>query len=79
MQADVYTILCFSEIPLPIDDILPDFVFFTSPHERSTDPIPINFEVTLQASTHERSADIIPRTFEVTLKATKPMTLVYIK
>ena len=34
---------------LPRADILPDLVVLTSPHELSTDPIPIIFEVTLQA------------------------------
>ena len=35
---------------LPIVDILPEFIVLTSPHERYVDPIPINFEVTLQAT-----------------------------
>ena len=50
IQADVYTIICFSEISLPRADIFPDFIFLTSPHERSADPIPRIFEVTLQAT-----------------------------
>ena len=35
---------------LPIDDKFPDLIVLTSPHERSADPIPIVFEVTLQAT-----------------------------
>ena len=54
MQADVYTILCFSEMSLPRADIFPAFIFLTSPHELSADPIPSTFEVTRQ--------DIKPRT-----------------
>ena len=50
IQADVYTILCFSEMSLPSADIFPDFIVLTSPHERSVDPIPRIFEVTLQAT-----------------------------
>ena len=50
IQADVYTILCFSEMSLTSADIFPDFIVLTSPHERSADPIPIIFEVTLQAT-----------------------------
>ena len=40
---------------LPRADLFPDFIFLTSPHEISEDPIPIMFEVTLQATK--------PRTF----------------
>ena len=32
----------------PRSDIFPDLVVLTSPHERSADPIPSIFEVTLQ-------------------------------
>ena len=35
---------------LPRPDIFPDLIVLTSPHERSADPIPIIFEVTLQAT-----------------------------
>ena len=35
---------------LPRADIFPDFIVLTSPHERSADPIPRIFEVTLQAT-----------------------------
>ena len=41
MQVDVYTILCFTEMSLTRADILPAFIFFTSPHEHSADIIPI--------------------------------------
>ena len=54
MQADLYTIIFFSEISLPRVDILPDLISLTSPHECSADPIQITFEVTMQ--------DIKPRT-----------------
>ena len=50
MQADVYTILCFSKKSLSRADLLPDLIVLTSPHERSVDPIPIIFEVNLQAT-----------------------------
>ena len=33
---------------LPRADLFPDLVVLTSPHERSADPIPRMFEVTLQ-------------------------------
>ena len=49
MQAYLYILLCFSETSLPISDIFPDFIVLTSPHERSADPIPSIFEVTLKA------------------------------
>ena len=42
---------------LPRDDILPDCIFLTSPHERSTDPTPGIFEVTLQATTPRNLVD----------------------
>ena len=51
MQADVYTILCFSEISRPRAYLFPDFIVLTTPHEFSADPIPRVFEVTLQAAT----------------------------
>ena len=35
---------------LPRADLFPDLSVLTSPHERSADPIPIVFEVTLQAT-----------------------------
>ena len=35
---------------LPSADLFPDFIVLTSPHERSADPIPRIFEVTLQAT-----------------------------
>ena len=35
---------------LPRSDIFPDLIVLTSPHERSADPIPSIFEVTLQAT-----------------------------
>ena len=35
---------------LPRADIFPDLNILTSPHERSEDPIPRIFEVTLQAT-----------------------------
>ena len=35
---------------LPRADLFPDFIVLTSPHERSVDPIPRIFEVTLQAT-----------------------------
>ena len=35
---------------LPRYDIFPDFIVFTSPQERSEDPIPRIFEVTLQGA-----------------------------
>ena len=35
IQSDVYTILCFSDMSLPRADLFPDFIFLTSPHERS--------------------------------------------
>ena len=35
---------------LPRADLFPDFIVLTSPHERSADPIPRFFEVTLQAT-----------------------------
>ena len=35
---------------LPSADLFPDFIVLTSPHERFADPIPIIFEVTLQAT-----------------------------
>ena len=35
---------------LPRADLFPDFIVLTSPHERFADPIPIIFEVTLQAT-----------------------------
>ena len=35
---------------LPRADLFPDFIVLTSPHERSADPIPRIFEVTLQAT-----------------------------
>ena len=57
MQADVYTILCFSEISLPRDDILSDLIILTSPHERSEDPTPIFFEVIMQATTPRTLVD----------------------
>ena len=50
IQADVYTILWFSDMLLPSADLFPDFIFLTSPHERSADSIPRIFEVTLQAT-----------------------------
>ena len=50
IRSDVYTILYFSDISLQIADIFPDLIILTSPHERSEDPIPIFFEVNLQAS-----------------------------
>ena len=50
MQADLYKILFFSEMSLTESDILPDFIVLTPPHELSAEPIPINFEVTLQAT-----------------------------
>ena len=31
-------------------DLTPDFIVLTSPHERSVDPIPSIFEVTLQVT-----------------------------
>ena len=49
MQADVYAIICFSEMSLPIADIFPNFILLTPPHERSADPIPRIIEFTLQA------------------------------
>ena len=49
IQADVYTILRFSEISLPRSDLFPDLIVLTSPHEHSADLIPSVFEVTLQA------------------------------
>ena len=50
MQADEYTILCFSEMSLPRADLFPDFIVLTSSHEHSAYPIPSTFEVTLQAT-----------------------------
>ena len=35
---------------LPRADLFPDSIVLTSPHERSADPIPGIFEVTLQAT-----------------------------
>ena len=35
---------------LPRADLFTDFIFLTSPHERSADPIQRIFEVTLQAT-----------------------------
>ena len=35
---------------LPRADLFPDFIVLTSPHERSTDPIPTIFKVTLKAT-----------------------------
>ena len=35
---------------LPRVDLFLDFIVLTSPHERSADPTPIIFEVTLQAT-----------------------------
>ena len=35
---------------LPSADLFPHFIVLTSPHELSADPIPIIFEVTLQAT-----------------------------
>ena len=35
---------------LPNDDLFPDLIVLTSPNEHSEDPIPIMFEVTLQAT-----------------------------
>ena len=35
---------------LPRADLFPDFIVLTSPYERSADPIPRIFEVTLQAT-----------------------------
>ena len=48
MQADVYKILCFSEMSLPRADPFPGLVVLTSSHERSSDHIPSIFEVTLK-------------------------------
>ena len=50
IQADVYKILCFSEISPPRADLFPGFIVLTSPHERSAAHIPRFFEVTLQAT-----------------------------
>ena len=50
IQPHVYTLLCFSDISLPIADLFPDFIVLTSPHERSADLIPRIFEVTLKAT-----------------------------
>ena len=50
VQEEVYTILCFSEMSLPRDDIFPDLIILTSPHEHLEDPIPRIFKVTLQAT-----------------------------
>ena len=47
IQTDVYTILGFSEISLPRAYLLSGFIVLTSPYERSADPIPRIFEVTL--------------------------------
>ena len=41
IQADVYTVLCFSEISLPSAYLFPDFIVLRSPHKRSADPIGI--------------------------------------
>ena len=35
---------------LPRDDIFPDLIVLTSPHESSSNPIPRIFEFTLQAT-----------------------------
>ena len=35
---------------LPRTDLFPYFNILTSPHERSADPIPTSYEVTLQAT-----------------------------
>ena len=53
IQTDVYKILCLSEMSLPGADIFPDFIFLPSSHERSADPIPRVFEVTLQLQNQE--------------------------
>ena len=45
IQADVYTIICFSEMSLLRADVLPHLIVLTSPHERSADPITRIFEV----------------------------------
>ena len=37
-------------MPLTCADLFPDYIVLTSPHERSADPIPRSFEVTLQAT-----------------------------
>ena len=38
---------------LPGSDLFPDLIVLTSPHERSADPIPRIFEVTLKATKKE--------------------------
>ena len=43
---------------LPRADILPDLIALTSPHERSADPIPRTFEVTLQYKTLRILVDV---------------------
>ena len=50
MQSYVYTIVCFSEMPLTWADIFPDFIVLISPHEHSADPIPSVFEVAMKAT-----------------------------
>ena len=57
IQADIYIILFFSEMSLPRADIFPYFFVLTSPHERSADPIPRIFEVTLQATKPKNMVD----------------------
>ena len=57
IQAYVYTILCFSEMSLPTADLFPDLIVLTLPHERSADPIPRIFEVTLQATNSRTFVD----------------------
>ena len=42
---------------LPRADIFPDLIVLTSPYERSTDPIPSIFEVTLQSTTPSTLVD----------------------
>ena len=42
---------------LPRADIFPDFIVLTPPHERSADPIPRIFEVTLQATKPKNMVD----------------------
>ena len=50
IKADVYMILFFLEISLPIANIFPNLIVLTLPHERSAHPIPRIFEVTVQAT-----------------------------
>ena len=50
MQADAYTIMCFSEMSLTRSDIFSGLIVLTPPHECSAYPIPSIFEVTLQGT-----------------------------